>query len=282
MDAILTRAVLVRLSISQFNPKRQDGKTTAEVLRDKQAKSTAGVWMKNLIDPKVLEVINSTAQATRSEHYRLSLPWQDDGWRILPTTMYLKYQDAIRAQKMKFNGEVEKFLANYPQHVEEAKEALKEMFNPSDYPQISELRGKFGVKIDVAPLPCGSDFRVTLASDELATIQADVDARVKEATSAAVKDLWNRLAQPIKAMVTRLSEPDAIFRDSLIGNLEDILELVPDLNVTGDVALDMLANECRAKLSGLNAEALRKNPAMRKDTAQAAGEILKKMEGYIS
>ncbi len=42
MDAILTKAVLVRLSISQFNPKRQDGKTTAEVLRDKQAKSTAG------------------------------------------------------------------------------------------------------------------------------------------------------------------------------------------------------------------------------------------------
>lgn len=281
MDAILTRAVLVRLSISKFNPKRQDGKTTAEVLRDKQAKSTAGVWMKNLIDPSVLEAINTLEGATRAEHYRFSLPWKDEGWRILPTAMYLKYQDAIRAQKNKFNAEVEKFLANYPQHVEEAKEALKEMFNPSDYPTISELRAKFGVKIDVAPLPCGSDFRVSLASDELASIQADVDARVKEATAGAVKDLWNRLALPLRNMVNRLSEPDAIFRASLVENLEDIIDLVPGLNVTGDLALDAIAQECKAKLGGLDAEVLRKNPQERKSTAEAAAEILKKMEGYL-
>lgn len=281
METILNKAVLVRLSISQFNAKRQDGKTTAEVLRDKQAGASAGVWVKNLIDPKSLDVITSTAQKARQEHYRLSLPWADEGWRILPTAMFSKYQDSIRIFHTKFDGEVEKFLGEYPQHVETAKTALNGMFNPMDYPQVPVLRSKFGMKIDVAPLPCGKDFRVTLASDELANIQADVDARVKEATAQAVKDLWTRLAQPVRAMVNRLSEPDAIFRDSLLDNLEDILDLIPELNVTGDATLTALAQECRAKLGGLKVEDLRADKNFRKATSQQADELLKKMEGYL-
>jgi hypothetical protein len=281
MDKILTRAVLVKVSISQFNPKRQDGKTTAEVLADKGAKSTAGVWIKNLVDPKALEAINTLAQAARAEHYRLSLPWADEGWRILPTAIYMKYQEAMREKRTGFSWEVQKFLDKYPQYIEEAKAALNGMFNPGDYPTPEQVKGKFGMKIDVAPLPCGSDFRVSLGSDELAAMQQDVDQRVKEATAQAVKDLWNRLAQPVKAMVNRLSEPDSIFRDSLIDNLRDIIDLVPSLNVTGDPALDAVAQECKVKLSGFKAEDLRKDKALRKSAAEEADAILKKMEGYI-
>lgn len=281
MENILTRAVLVQLSISQYNPKRTDGKTTAEVLKDKNAKTTAGCWVKNLIDPKTLDAIVSTSQAARQEHYRLSLPWKDEGWRILPTAMYSKYQDAMRDYHKKFDAEVEKFLSQYPQYVEEARIALNGMFNPGDYLQVPVIRQKFGIRVDVAPLPCGSDFRVTLASDELSNIQADVDARVKEATDAAVKDLWARLAGPVKSMVNKLSEPDSIFRDSLVENLKDIIDLVPSLNVTGDVALDSMAHECKSKLAGFNVEDLRKDKTLRKSAAEEAQAILKKMEGYL-
>jgi len=281
MENILTRAVLVKMSISQFNPKRQDGKTTAEVLANKGAKTQAGVWIKNLIDPKTLDVITSTAQAARTEHYRLSLPWADDGWRILPTSIYTKYQDSIRISHKKFDAETEKFLAQYPQYIEDAKAALNGMFNAADYPNVSELRNKFQMTVDVSPLPCGSDFRVTLGNDELAAIQADVDNRVKEATAQAARDLWNRLASPLRNMVNKLSEPEAIFRDSLIENLWDIIDLVPALNVTGDMNLAALAKDCKAKLGGLSAETLRKNQTARTQTAQAADELLKKLEGYI-
>ncbi len=157
--------------------------------------------MKNLIDPKGVRGYQFHG-AGHKEGNTIAFPCLGlmTAGAFFRSAMYLKYQDAIRAQKNKFNAEVEKFLAQYPQHVEEAKEALKEMFNPSDYPSIAELRGKFGMKIHVAPLPCGSDFRVTLASDELASIQQDVDQRVQDATAQAVKDLWQRLGRSLCAI----------------------------------------------------------------------------------
>jgi hypothetical protein len=277
---ILTKAILVKLSIRQFNPKRQDAKTTREVLVEKQAKSSAGAWIKNLVDPRTLEAITSTAMGARQKHYFLSLPWQDEGWRILPVTMYQKYQDTLRDCKKSFEGQVEKFLLKYPEYIQEARTALNGMFNPLDYPPVQIIRSKFGFTIDFAPLPAGSDFRVTLANDELATIQADVDKRVQEATEQAVKDLWHRLADPVKHMVTKLSDSDAIFRDSLIENVKEIVALIPALNLTADPKLAQIARECE-ELTAYEPEDLRGKKAIRQEAADRAVELLKKMEGYL-
>lgn len=280
-ETVLTKAVLVKLSISQFNPHRQDAKTTREVLRNKDAAQNAGVWVKNLINPKTLDAITSTAQTARQSHYTLSLPWADEGYRILPTAIYMKYQDEQRQHRTQFNNEVEKFLQKYPQYIEEAKTALNGMFNAGDYPTIEQLKAKFAYSVEVSPLPSGSDFRISLTSDELANIQQDVDTRVKAATDEAVKDLWNRLAVPVKNMSEKLAETKGIFRDTLVSNIQEIVDLIPSLNVTDDKNLLTIANEVKANLTGHSPEVLRQNKVVRQTTAQAAQEILKKMEGYI-
>ena len=279
--SILTKALLVKLSISQFNPKRQDTKTTKEVLNAKQAKATAGVWVKNLIDPKTLDAIMSVAQASRQEHYKLSLPWRDEGWRILPTAMYQKYYDTLRTQRLKFQGQVTQFIEKYPEYIQEAQSVLNSMFNPNDYPSVSKVQSKFGFSVDFAPLPSGNDFRINLASDKLEAIQQNVDKQVAEATTQAMKDLWVRLADPVKKIVDKLSEPEAIFRDSLIGNLTEIIDLIPSLNVTDNQDLLKLTEECKKQLTTYNPEILRLNKDVRADTANKAQEILKRMEGYL-
>ena len=281
MENILTKAVLVKLSISQFNPKRQDAKTTREVLNDKNAERSAGVWMKNLIDPKTLEKITSLGMQARQAHYKLSLPYADEGWRILPITMYERYQTEARAAHLAFNSAVEEFLIRFPQYIEDAKQALNGMYNAADYPSTEVLKSKFGFNVDFTPLPSADDFRFTLGAADMDSIKADVETRVKDATENAIKNLWQRLAEPIKHLITKLGDKDSIFRDSLVENIREIVSLVPALNVTDDSALNALTAEINSKLARIEPDLLRQNQSVRQNTIKQADEILKKMEGYL-
>ena len=279
MTNIIEKALLVKLSIFQFNPKRNDDKVTKEVLAEKKAKNEAGVWIKNLVNPKTLADINKKAMQARLENYDLSLSWNEEGYRILPVTMYEKYQSIMRERKKEFEIEVEKFLSKYELYKSEAKKALNGMYNEKEYPSIEELKRKFDFVVDFTPLPCGNDFRISLANDELESLQKDVENRVKEATKQAMKDLWLRLAEPIKHLAEKLNDKDAIFRDSIIENIKDIIELIEPLNVMNDVNLTAIAKECKKELL-VNPDTLRANESTRELIAQKADAILKKMEGY--
>ncbi len=281
-QTIYTKALLSKISISQFNPKRQDAKITREVLEEKNATKEAGNWMKNLIDPKALDPITSKAQKARLESYRLSSPWLDEGWRVLPIALYNQYFDNMREIKKEFNAEVEKFISDYPLHIENAKKALNGMFNLSDYPTQEQLKNKFAFNVDFRPIESGEDFRVSLDVEELEKIRVETDERVKLAEKQAMKNLWERLAEPIKHIAGKLKEKDSIFRDSIIENLNEILNLIPALNISEDKNLENFVKECKEKLTIVSPNSLRKEKKIRKATLETAEDILKRMEGYIS
>lgn len=280
MSELLNKVVLCKVSISVFNPKRQDTKVTHEVLEERNATSAAGKWVKNLIDPKALDGVVRVSQRARIESYNLSLPWSDEGYRILPITVFMDYQKTMRECRQKFEKEVEDFLSQWDRHVLEAKQSLNGMFNPLDYPTKEQVTEKFAFSVDILPLPTGQDFRVTLPEEEMEKMKADVEMTVKNAEQAAMKDLWRRLSTPIRHMVDRLSQDDSIFRDSLIDNVKDIIRIVPSLNISNDPMLVQLNAECR-KLIQHDPETLRLNRDLRRDVASQAREILKKMESYL-
>lgn len=279
MSELLNKAVLCKISISQFNPKRQDSKTTAEVLEERNARRSAGNWVKNLIDPKSLDSVVSIGQQARLESYRLSLPWQDEGYRILPIMVFMEFQSKMREHKSRFEQEVERFVERWDSHVDQAKIALSGMFNPNDYPTKEQVREKFGFYIDILPLPCGNDFRINIAQEELEEMKQKVDTLLQDAERNAMKDLWNRLATPIRHMVDKLSK-DSIFRDSLVENVQEILTIIPALNITDSTELNSLVEECKV-LTKYPADVLRINRNVRKDVVSQAEEILHKMEGYL-
>ena len=63
------------------------------------------------------------------------------------------------------------------------------------------------------------------------TDHKNLDARMDDAEKKTISDLWERLIVPVRAMVEKLSEEDAVFRDTLVSNLRDIVGLIPALNL---------------------------------------------------
>lgn len=273
------KAMLVRLNITQFSPNKTDKKLTKEVLDSHGAKADAGKFTKAILPVEALEGIKKISGEARTFHYTNTLPWTDEGARILPTNNLTKYLDKMREFSRLFHDQVEKFGIGYEDYVAEARRTMNGMFNPNDYPSRDSVLGKFRFKTELNPVPASEDFRVSMHTDELRSLKADLDERVKLAEAEAVKDLYRRLAEPLRAMVERLSDPDTHFRDSLVGNVQEMVELIPALNLAGDVVLDQLTREAR-ELTAHTPNRLRDDKTARKETARKAQAILDKMAGY--
>jgi predicted secreted Zn-dependent protease len=78
-----------------------------------------------------------------------------------------------------------------------------------------------------------------------------------------------------------LSTPDAVFRDSLVGNIEELVELIPGLNVLDDPKIEAVRQEVIKKLTPYTPKEIRKDPELREDLAGEAKAIVDKMAGFM-
>lgn len=274
------QAVLARLSCGMPGEARQDKKLTAEVKDDKHLGKDAGRWVKKLYPAEALEAVRQVVGRAREKHFELTLPWDDSGYRILPTTTYLEYQKAMRELRQEFEAARDVFNAKWNDWVNWAKVEHNGSFNPANYDQAKAFI-MFRFYVDFNPVPEGGDFRVQLQADDVNSMKQELDERLTETLAAAQAELWERLATPVRAMVDRLGGPDKIFRNSLVENLESIVALVPKLNIGGDDKLAGFAKECGDKLLKYSATTLRDSPAVRAATAKDADDILKRLEGLM-
>ena len=275
------KAMLVRLHISQWTARKLDRKVTQEVAQQHGASEDAGRYNKLLVAKEHLATIAKVANAARTYFYANTLPWNDDGSRILPAANWAAYAKDLRQFRQDFERAAAAFVAGYPRFVQEAERRLNGLFRRGDYPEPGDIARRFAFTVDVDPLPAADDFRVNLSAEDVAAVRADIEARTQARISEAMQDLWQRLRQAVRHAHERLRDERAIFRDSLIGNLKDLCEVLPRLNLTDDPQLEALRQEVERDLATWDPEALRRSPLWRKRAAEDAKAILEKMTAYF-
>jgi hypothetical protein len=281
MSTILSeKAMLAKLSISKWSARKHDKSVSQEVARNHGTDQDRGRFNKVLVAQEALKAIQKADGAARTYHYTNTLPWKDDGARILPASNYMEYTAEMRRLKSEFEAAVNDFFYAYPALIEQARYDLNGLFNSEDYPSADRIGRKFGFEVEVDPLPTALDFRVELQREEVARIRERIEERLQAAQTLAMGDLFTRLYDVVKHAAEKLNDKTAIFRDSLITNIQDLVDLLPRLNLTDDPRLETLRQEVSAKLLGYDPEDLRKNQFARKETAQAANDILAAMAGY--
>ena len=274
---IASRAMLVSFGISQWTAHKRDKATSAEIADAKGASRQAGNYNKVLIGKDALSKIQSTVSAARQDHAFYTLPWLNDGTRILPVQAFEKYSEVMRKHREAFDSAVSEFIANYPDYVENAKQTLGALFNYDEYPMRQEIRKRFSWQIGVMPMPDAADFRVDMDQATVLAMQGDMQNHIESALKAATSDAMTRIHGVAKAMADRLAAYDPTagkqgnpFRDSLVGNVRELLEILPALNLTNDSSLATMIETVRDKLAANDAAELRDNPELRAETAKEA------------
>lgn len=277
------KALLVRLSLKSVGNSKTDVQVTQTTIEREGMQSGSGKWQKQLWPTEAIKPLTQLQGVIRTFHYEQTLPWADDGYRILPLTNHEPYTAAMRKFKDDWEKAAATFVSQFETWLDWARVAHNGAFNRANYPKdAARLARKFALSLAFDPVPSSEDFRVALSADEMAIMQADLDSRVQAATEQAQADLWRRLAEPLAKMVERLSDEKACFKNSLVNNLAEIVALIPRLSLTGDAALQGFADEVSSKLCGLEPDHLRKDNAARRLAAEQAREIQSRMAGYFT
>jgi hypothetical protein len=279
---ITEKAMLAAVHISIWTAVKHDRKVSRDVADQHGAHHGAGRYNKQLLrGADKLDELRTLAGQIRQYFYKITLPWSDEGFRLLPSNFYFELMARMREFEAGFEQAVESFLRVYPQYIEQVRPELNGLFREEDYPSVEKLRSKFGVKLEVLPIPSGADFRVELSAEEQARVSREIDANVRESLTRGTEDLWKRLREVVSHMVERLNEPESRFHGSLVTNIADLVEILPKLNVSGDADLNRFTEQIKQRLCNYSAQELKKNEFLRAVTATDASKIVAEMDDLL-
>lgn len=272
---------LTSLSISNWTARKYDKKVSLDV-EDRYNAKDAGRYNKLLIPKEEMKAYMQIAQQARNYQYFHTLPWEDGGQRIMLKTFYHEYIRKMVEYKEAYYDAIDKFLVRYPLIKEEAMSRLGKMYAPSDYPPLEELRDKFSYHVNVYPIPnsADQDMRYGLSEMEAKEIEQNIEERIQRSMDEAMDDLVMRIYKVINHMVDKLKDADAKFKNSLVGNIRELCNIFPHLNIMGDEKLNELIQEVDQKLAIYDPDELRNNTNIRNKVANDASKILEKVLEY--
>ena len=281
--------MVVSLTIKQWSAKKHDKKVTQEVLDDHKAASDAGKFNKQLASKKFMEGIQKVVGETREYHYEKTLPWGENGERLLPSENYFEYTSKMSSFKSRYEHEMMMFLSNYTNVVNDARTTLGDLFVENDYPTPVDIAKKFSFKVTYLPVP-QNDWRIEFGEEELAKLKLNMEDEFNTRLGDATKDIWLRIHEQLTHMYDRLTTFSkdeetgeikmAIFKDSLFENLSSLVEVLPRLNITKDPAITEACKELTKLLAA--PEDVRKDINLRNEKAVLVAEALNKFDAFFN
>ena len=279
---LASSAMLVELNISSWEGSKKDKKASTKVTQDAQAKKgVANVYKQLLGDCDELSALRTHVTATRNMHSNMTMPWSNSGLRLLPTAQYFKYTKAMSQMQNEFEALKTKFLNSYNDTVVDVQLELGTLFLREDYPTVESLNSKFAFRMNYTPLPDVGDFRVDVGNDALREIRAEYNKFYTAQYNTAMNNMWTRLHKALSNMSERLDysskEDKKVFRDTLVGNVNDMIELLHVCNVTQSTQMSDMANKLEDAMSGVTADALREDVTFRAETKAAVDAVMKSL-----
>lgn len=235
------KAMLVRLSRGIYQPYAYDAVATSKVEQDNQV-TKAGRFNKHLLKESVwLKSANAAMSAIYTYHHRVTLPWLDDGLRLLPSAMYFEYTQEIRRLRDEADKAVDALAQHWQQEIANDANRLGPLFKVEDYP--TDIKSRYYCKVQFLPVPSTDDFRVHVSEED----RQSLHQAVYEAEHAAVEYVLAELLEPLRRAAEKLAVPigaeGSVFRDTLVENIVEVSERMAKLNISDDAALAAAIND---------------------------------------
>lgn len=283
--SLSTRAMLVSLNISAWTGNKRDAEESEQLSIKHGAKNRAARAHKSLLpDCRELVELHKYTGTIRTWFYKQTLPWAD-GMQIIQVDNYMNFMSEFRTHRDRWETLAQKFMDVYPDAVRDAgnphTSSLGTLFKAADYPDVQSLAAKFSIDLKYLPVPEAADWRVDLGEEDMGLLRREIEEQVKSSTQEAMGVAWKRLFEVAKHAHEKLSNPGAVFRDTLVHNAAEVCAALRSLNLTGDATLEKMRREVEVGLCKFNPGTLRKDPLIRADAAAKMAAAMSKMSGYV-
>jgi len=279
--SISSSALLVELNISVWPASKLDREVTDKVNSDASAVRGASQTKKNLFAGTSLRKdISDFAARVRLYHNRHTLPWADKGERMLPTALFMDYKQTMNGFEQTFNMMCDNFYIEYPRLVVEAPTNLGSMYKAEDYPDLTDVRLKFGFKRAVKPVPEAGDFRLDIPAYDLEEMRSEFMKQQENKLAEAMREPWDRLHEMLVGISEKLTDKDGEgkkrYHDTLVSNPLELCSLLTKLNVTNDPKLEEARRQLELAMIGADIETIKEDADSRSELKSKVDAILGK------
>jgi len=165
------------------------------------------------------------------------------------------------------------------------------LFNRDEYPEAEKIVNKFKFNVNYLPVPMAGDFRIEIGEEAKAELVKNCEQAYNDRLNNAMKDAWGRLHECLMRMSERLTvdvvdsdvpeshgkvQKGRIFRDSLVENAVELVDLLKHFNLTGDTNMELARKELATAIMNHDAKDLRENYHARVAVKQKVDDILSK------
>ena len=282
-------AMLVSLRITAWSGRLYDRQASNHVAAHHDASASAGRYNKRLLPKAAFAALTTTMSACRKTHYEQSLPWDDQGSRLLTVANYERYTELLDRLRERMVRERARFIEDYDDNIDQSRLDLGKLFRIEDYPSKEALHGRFGIRYRIVPVPDADHFMAQLASADTARVKRDIENQIEKRLHEAVGDLYRRLGEAVERVSERLQEGEdgkpLVFRNSMIENIRDLVDVVPRLNIFGDERLARLCQDVKDRIAHADPDTLRSspqfNPNVRRQVKRDADALMQQFAGYF-
>ena len=229
----------------------------------------------------------------------------------LPVANYEIIDNEIR----KFSIDFEKLVGDIARQFEDIKDEARRflngnyeqtLFDEKFYPPVEKLvgdkiihrqgeqnvkHGKYYFEYRFKPYAVAGSLQADLVNESLQDLKKIMQSETQEDFKRVISDIWQRIFDATSKLKETMKKPDRqdkdgafqapIFRDSIIGNIKELVNIIPSLNIFEDPAIDQARSELIQELCQLDPQELRDNKEKRQEAEQKADKILNKLPGMF-
>ena len=276
--SIASSALIVNLSRSVPDLVKNDPEAAKALARIKNADIGAVTARKSLIDSPALKDLQRLSREIYQWHIKNTVPWGDLGQRLKDNAGLIDYRNTMNKFELQFEALANKVVYEYPACCARAQNRLGDLYDPALFPSVEELRRKMSLRVTYEPIADPSNFIVQIgdqAAEEMKRQYNDVLSSRMEGISNYI---YEKLREPLTNLVKRIDyEADDAptgFRNTIVDNVMQIVELMGTCNFNDDPKIDRLKRELRNALKGVTPDALREDSGLRRHTKQEVQKII--------
>jgi len=288
MIKINDRAMLVGVFTSLPGQTKLDRVSTNKFLEDNHAQEGSGKWSTVLWPDEATKVPRSIAGKLRARIDFLSGPYFVKGLRILPSGLYFDAMEEGRNHLPEFNSSVDDSVARMDEWIETQRIKANGLFRRELYPAThDQFRQMFSLDVRVLPMPESDNFLLLNLAQEAVNEECNNYRKLMEESAINnEQQLFSRLLDPILNAVKIIERLEAGEKpkvyQTLLGNIEKMVKVLPHLNLTGNAQLEELRLLAKGLVNQADTDSLKESSAVRKATLDQANAIIQKMKGYGS
>ena len=282
------KAMLMRYQEKSYNPYKRDREMSATTAAAYNADADYISVTKRLVPKSDYAAIQSQMSKMRKMRDFYTRPW-DTGIRVMPTANFFDFSDEFSKANSELESLVAEFDQKWPVIRANVISALGDSYREGDIPE--SVVGRIGINVTYSPIPRAGDFRApeNLDPEDVAKIEAQMLADFQERFKST--DLWQRVHSAVEHISERLHsyETDPItgkantrLYESVIGNLRDLVSVLPKLNISGDADLDNMHKRLEQELCYYDISVLKDNDIIRQDVASKADQILAEVSAFMA